>query len=203
MNKLEILINLPDGDKVLSLPRFLRAVNGLGGTIVTKAQQNLAAQDKVVTGALSESLSYDIVNTEKGIAIQFGAGVPYWDFVEQGAKGAASDAKAPESEYQFGTGTGQKGALKPAIRKWITDKGISNSSWRDKKGRFLSYDSMARRISRSVYLTGIKPSGYYKLALDQTSKEIVRKISNAIERDIKAFFVQEYAGTYTLTVDLG
>jgi hypothetical protein len=119
MTKLEVQINVGDNTYLLKMPKFLRAINDLGGSVVSRARNILSEKDKVVTGALSDSLDFEILETSTGITLSFGGSVPYWDFVEQGVKGAASSEKAPNSEYQFGSGTGQKGALKPAIRKWI------------------------------------------------------------------------------------
>ena len=93
--------------------------------------------------------------------------------------------------------------MKPAIRKWITDKGISNQTWRDKRGRFLSYDAMSQRIARSVYLTGIRPTGYYQLAMQQTEKEASRSLTFAMNRDIDVFFEQNFSKDYTIEIDIG
>jgi hypothetical protein len=203
MTRLEIQINVNDNEYLLKLPEFLKAVNRLGGYVVDQARNVLVEKGKVVTGALSDSLGYSVEETEDGLTLSFGADVPYWDYVEQGVKGAASSEKAPDSEYQFGSGTGEKGALKPAIRKWITDKGISNQTWRDKRGRFLSYDAMSQRIARSVYLTGIRPTGYYQLAMQQTEKEASRSLTFAMNRDIDVFFEQNFSKDYTIEIDIG
>jgi hypothetical protein len=203
MTKLEVQINVGDNTYLLKMPKFLRAVNDLGGSVVSRARNILSEKDKVVTGALSDSLDFEILETSTGITLSFGGSVPYWDFVEQGVKGAASSEKAPNSEYQFGSGTGKKGALKPAIRKWITDRGISNQSWRDKKGRFLSYDAMSQRIARSVYLTGIKPTGYYALAFDQTEKQAERKLSTALTNDLQVFYDSNFGKEYTIIYNIG
>ena len=112
MTKLEVEINVGKNRYLLKMPKFLKAINELGGYVVSKAQNVLVEKDKVVTGALSESLGFELSETNTGLTMSFGADVPYWDFVEQGVKGAASSLKAPNSEYQFGSGTGQKGALK-------------------------------------------------------------------------------------------
>lgn len=203
MTKLEVQINVGENTYLLKMPKFLRAVNDLGASVVSRARNILSEKDKVVTGALSDSLGFEILETSTGITLSFGGSVPYWDFVEQGVKGAASSEKAPDSEYQFGSGTGKKGALKPAIRKWITDRGISNQSWRDKKGRFLSYDAMSQRIARSVYLTGIRPTGYYELAFDQTEKQAERKLGAALTKDLQVFYESNFGKEYTIIYNIG
>ena len=203
MTKLEVEINVGQNRYLLKMPKFLKAIKDLGGYVVSEARSILVEKDKVVTGALSESLGFELSETATGLTMSFGADVPYWDFVEQGVKGAASALKAPDSEYQFGSGTGRKGSLKPAIRKWITYRGISNQTWRDKKGRFLSYDAMSQRIARSVYLTGIKPTGYYALAFDHAEKQAQRKLGTALTKDLQIFYNSNFGKEYTVTINIG
>ena len=198
--RLSIYVKLGGKRRKISLNNFDRALNWLADTVITDAKNILAEQDKVVTGMLQQSLQYDIVETDEGVVINYTGAVPYWDFVEQGVKGAASSNKAPNSEYQFGSGTGPKGTLRPAIRKWITDRGISNAKWRDKSGRFLSYDAMSRRISRSVYLTGIKPSNYYTLAIDKGWSRKTQKLSKAFGKDLEVFLDSEFGKEYTIEI---
>ena len=108
MTRLEIQINVNDNEYLLKLPEFLKAVNRLGGYVVDQARNVLVEKGKVVTGALSDSLGYSVEETEDGLTLSFGADVPYWDYVEQGVKGAASSEKAPDSEYNSEAGRVRK-----------------------------------------------------------------------------------------------
>lgn len=201
MDSLTIEIKV-DGKMVdLELENFIAECNKIGGEIIVQARTNLAEADKIVTGTLANSLYFELIEDEDGLIIKF-MGAPYYDFVEQGVQGAANNAKAPDSPYQFGSGTGEKGALKPAIKKWIRDKGISNSSWRDKKGRFLSIDAMSQRISRSVYLTGLKPTYYYQMAINQKLKKMAKRLELAIGDDVDAFMSENYNRTYVIEITI-
>lgn len=181
---------------------MVRVLKATGEYVVAEGQNTLSMQDKVVTGNLHASLYYEISRTDTGVRVSFKGSVPYWDFVEQGVKGSVSEDKAPDSEYKFGSGTGEKGALKPAIRKWITDKGLRNTNWRSAKGRFLSYDQMSRLISRSVYLTGLRPSNYFTMALDNGINKIKRDLKRAITQDLDVFFTKEFGKTYKMIIEL-
>tara|TARA_R110000751_G_scaffold88744_1_gene175175 strand:- start:713 stop:1321 length:609 start_codon:yes stop_codon:yes gene_type:complete len=194
-------IMVRDKKRTISFKNMVRVLKASGDSVVSEGQNNLSIQDKVVTGNLQSSLYYEISRTDIGVRLSFKGGVPYWDFVEQGVKGAVSDAKAPDSEYKFGTGSGERGSLKPAIRQWISDKGLRNTSWRSNKGRFLSYDQMASVISRSVYLTGLRPSNYFTMALDNGISKIKRNLKRAITKDVEVFFTKEYGKTYKMIIE--
>jgi hypothetical protein len=95
----------------------------------------------------------------------------YGMFVDKGVKGKTSSAKAPNSPYKFGTGTGKKGGLTQGINKWVKQKGFQ---FRDKKsGRFLSYDSTAYLITRSIFNKGIKPSLFFTKPFEAGYKKYI------------------------------
>lgn len=202
MDDLKINILVDGSNYDLNLFAFVQACKKIGAKIVVQARANLATQDKIVTGTLADGLYFSLTETDDGLTMEFKGHAPYYDFVEQGVQGAASSAKAPDSPYRFGSGTGQKGTLQPAIRKWIVDRGISNQTWRDAKGRFLSFDTMSRWISRSVYLTGIKPSYYYSMAIDETLKQAIGLLQAGIEKDIDIFLKDNFARTYEITITI-
>lgn len=201
MDSLTISITI-DGKLVdLELDNFIKECNSIGGEVIEQARTNLAEADKIVTGTLANSLYFELIEDDEGLVIKF-MGAPYYDFVEQGVQGAANNAKAPDSPYQFGTGSGEKGALRPAIKKWIRDKGISNSSWRDKQGRFLSIDAMSKRISRSVYLTGLKPTYYYQMAINQQMKRMAKRLEMALGEDVDIFMTDNYSRTFSIEITI-
>ena len=94
----------------------------------------------------------------------------YGTFVDLGVKGKTSSNKAPNSPYQFGSGTGKKGGLTKGINKWVKQKGFQ---FRDKKGRFLSYDSTAYLITRSIFHKGIKPSLFFTKPFEAGYKKYI------------------------------
>ena len=84
------------------------------------------------------------------------AGAPYWAFVEKGVKGAVSDAKAPDSPFKFGSGSGEKGTLQPAIRQWIVDKPIEQ--WQSRKTDASCPTTTCLLSLVATYMNGIAPT---------------------------------------------
>jgi len=192
-----------DGENMkLRFDRLQQALRGVGIMVIKEARKNLRKQDKVVTGELYDSLQYHIVTKKEEITIMFDADAPYWDFVNQGIKGTKSSAKAPKSEYQFGTGsyTGTQ-TLRGGIDRWVIRKPIEGV--RDSKtGRFIPRKQLVRMISNSVWTTGIKPSNYYTLAFDSGWKKSKKRIGVAIGLDVDDFVSKNLTGNYTIDITL-
>ena len=71
-----------------------------------------------------------------------------------------NNKKAPQSPFKFGSGTGPKGKLIPAIDKWVVVKPIKDA--RDAKGRFIPRKSLVRAISTNIYKYGIEPTPFIR-----------------------------------------
>tara|TARA_R110000744_G_scaffold195880_2_gene315027 strand:+ start:5127 stop:5669 length:543 start_codon:yes stop_codon:yes gene_type:complete len=107
----------------------------------------------------------------------------YGVFLDKGVKGKTSSAKAPESPFQFGSGTGKKGGLTEGINKWVKRKGFQ---FIDKKsGRFMSYDSTAFLISRSIYNKGTKPSMFFTKPFEKAFKNLPDELVKAFSLDVE------------------
>ena len=156
----------------------------IGKEVRRRARISLKARGKVVTGNLYNSIRYEqsVSKNEKSLDLRFSfPGAEYWQFVDEGVKGALSSAKAPRSPFRFGSGTGPKGRLRPSIDKWVVRKGIAP---RAAGGQFASRKSMVYAISRSIYQTGIRPSYFFTNAYDRTLKKHNAKLEKAVGDDI-------------------
>lgn len=126
--------------------------------VVRAARSNLRKLGKNASGRLSKSLNVKVVR--KDYLIEWMPnGLPYWQFVDYGVQGAKYNFKAPESPFKFGTGTGPKGKLVPAIDKWVVVKPIPDA--RDEKGKFIPRKDLVRSIARSVYLNGLETTYFF------------------------------------------
>lgn len=182
---LELKMKILGRDVKVKLSKVAKTMNSYGKFVTRTAQAILAKEGKNATGNLSESIKHKVVQDKDGNTnvVWDMAGAPYWVFVEKGVKGAVSDAKAPDSPFQFGSGSGQKGTLQPAIRQWINDKPVQQ--WQSlKTGRFMSYDDMSFMISRNVYMNGIAPTPFLEPTVTAQYKRYKRLIENAYAKDI-------------------
>jgi len=172
-----------DGTRV-PMTNSMQELGRIGKEVRRRARISLKSRGKVVTGNLYNSIRYEqsVARNEKSLNLRFSfPGADYWQFVDEGVKGALSSAKAPRSPFRFGSGTGPSGRLRPSIDKWVVKKGIAP---RGAGGRFASRKSMVFAISRSIYQTGIRPSYFFTNAYDRTLKKHNAKLEKAVGDDI-------------------
>lgn len=186
------------------MPALTKAFGKFAKEVMRRARISLATGGKNSTGNLSDSLAsalYVDKRTNK-ISLDFNAPeAPYWEFVDQGVQGSFSKLKAPNSPFQFGSGTGQRGGLRNGIRAWIDNKPIKQ--WKSTKtGRFMSYDQMTHLISRAVFQYGIAPTYFYSGSLERTFKKYKGKIEDAIHEDYEVFFADKFSKNYTIEITI-
>ena len=138
------------------------------------------------TKNLYNSLDFDVDPKGDTISLSFEM-ADYGKFKDRGVRGKSSSAKSPNSPYRFGTGSGKKGGLRKSMKEYVKRKGIQ---FRDKKtGRFLSYESTASLISRSIYHKGIKPSLFFtkpfEAAFKRLPDDLVQAYSIGLEKQIQ------------------
>jgi hypothetical protein len=150
--------------------------------VIQQSRSNLSKSRKNNTKELYNSLKGEIVS-EKDYTIVGFKMANYGMFQDQGVKGKSSSAKAPNSPFKFGSGTGKKGGLTNGIERWVKQKGIQ---FRDKKsGKFISYQSTAFIITRSIYQTGLRPSLFFTKPFEAGKKKYIDgEIGQAFAMDI-------------------
>ena len=138
--------------------------------VIQQSRSNLSKSDKNVSKELYNSLKGEIL-TENNYSIVGFSMAEYGQFQDQGVRGKTSSAKAPNSPFKFGTGSGKKGGLTKSIDKWVRARGFQ---FRDKKsGKFLSYEQTGFLISRSIFQKGIKPSLFFTKPFEAGYKKYI------------------------------
>jgi hypothetical protein len=138
--------------------------------VIQQSRSNLSKSSKNNSKELYNSLKGEVV-TENNYTIVGFQMADYGTFVDLGVKGKTSSNKAPNSPYKFGSGTGKKGGLTKGINQWVKQKGFQ---FRDRKsGKFLSYDSTAYLITRSIFHKGIKPSLFFTKPFEAGYKKYI------------------------------
>ena len=162
-----------------SLEKFAKGV-------VEQARANLVRENKNVTGNLYNSLQYEIEANPNSLALRWKMNelAPYWKFQDYGVQGKSSSSKAPSSPFRFGTGSGMAGGLSRAIEKWVEARRFQ---FRDKKGRFLSYDSTAFLITRSIYNKGIKTTSFFTRPFQLNFQQLPEEIATAYALELSDF----------------
>lgn len=165
-------------------------LNKFGKYVVQQSKSNLTREDKG-GGKLYNSIQYTL-DTEKDIFILDFLMENYGDFVDQGVKGKDPGAlpeksknfnkqQAPNSIYKFGAMKSR--GLRKAINKWTQSKGIKG---RDQKtGRFITTKSMQYLITRSIYLSGIKPTMFFTKPFERAFAKLTPDITKSFLLDIE------------------
>ena len=162
-----------------SLEKFAKGV-------VQQARSNLTRAKKNVTGNLYNSLQYEIEANPNSLALRWKMDeiAPYWKFQDYGVRGKSSSTKAPNSPFRFGTGSGMAGGLSRAIEKWVAARRFQ---FRDKKGKFLSYDATAFIVSRSIYNKGIKTTSFFTRPFQLKFEQLPQELAMAYALELSDF----------------
>ena len=158
-------------------------VNKYGKYVVQQSKSNLT-KDKKGGGDLYNSVSYKIEKSQDDFLLEF-LMEDYGAFVDRGVKGKTStyqETSAALSKFQYGSGTGPKGGLTKGIRKWLQKKRFQ---FRDKKGRFMSYESMTFLIARSIYNKGLKANLFFTKPFEAGLKRLPDDLIKGFALDIE------------------
>lgn len=169
--------------------RIQAVLDRFGKYVVQQARANLTRNNKNVSKDLYNSITWNSEAAKSGASFSASLSMlPYGEFQDQGVKGKSSTYGASQgSPFRFGTGKGKKGGLTEAMQKWVRARRLQ---FRDKKGKFLSYDSTAFLIARSVYQKGIPASMFYSRPFNLAYQRLPSELIEAFEltpEDLKEF----------------
>lgn len=162
------------------------ALNDFAKRFKQQAKTELTKGRKNNTKALYESIKSEVKVSKNSFQLTIST-LDYGKFVDAGVKGSRSSAKAPNSPFRFGSGTGKKGGLTSGIDLWVRQKRIQFAD--RKTGKFLSYKATAFLITKSVYNKGIAPTNFIKKPFENEFKklplEVVKAFGLTVENLIK------------------
>lgn len=161
-------------------------LNKFGKYVVQQSKSNLSKKKKKDTSALYSGIKFKIekTNNTTTLSFDFGNANDYWEFVDKGVKGVSSSAKAPNSPFKFGTGTGKSGGLTKGINGWVARKRIQFKDRRS--GKFLSYKSTAFLIMRSIWNKGLETTNFFTKPFEAAFQRVPDDIYAAYALDVEA-----------------
>jgi len=178
----------------MRLEKTEAALEAFKNFVIQQSRSRLSKGKKNVSKSLYNSLKGFVKVMPNSVNVTFEM-EEYGYYQDRGVKGAKSTY--PEiGRYgtlaKFGSGKGKKGGLTKGIKEWVRARRFQ---FRDKKtGKFMSYDSTAYLITRSVYNKGIKPSLFFtkpfEQAYDKLPDELIEKFGLDVE-DFLAFTLKE------------
>ena len=152
--------------------------------VIQQARTNLTKGRRNVTRDLYDSLSAKLNVHQNSFSDEFYMET-YGQFQDKGVKGKFSSSRAPNSPFRFGSGSGQSGGLTQGIKKWVRAKRFQ---FQDRKtGKFLSYDSTAFLITRSIYAKGLKPTNFFTTPFERAFEKLPDELILAFGLDVETF----------------
>jgi hypothetical protein len=159
-------------------------LSSFGSSLIQKARANLNKKGKRAKGTLFNEMSYDIEKSSNGIKFKmdFGNADDYWEFIDQGVQGSGgfkgSGRKRGEgSPFKFSR---RQPPLR-AILPWISIKGLKG---RDKKGRFITKNSLGFLIARSIKQRGLERTLFISKPYEEMIGNLKSNIASAFTKDI-------------------
>ena len=155
--------------------------------VIQQSRTRLTKDDKG-GGNLYNSLSYQLMEDDQAMLVEFMM-ADYGAFVDRGVKGKTStypETRSALSPFQYGSGTGKKGGLTKEIDKWLRKKRFQ---FRDKKGRFMSYDSMRYLIVKSIYNKGLRANLFFSKPFKDGIEKYELNMAKAFAEDIRSQMV--------------
>ena len=184
----------------MQLKLLEQTLNKFGRYVVKQARTNLTKKKRNVSKNLYNSISYEPFNDEGEIGVRFKM-ADYGKFIDQGVKGAGPNElpkgaknygkqQAPKSPFAFGRGGSSKGGgIRKGIDQWVVRKKVFKGKVRDKQGRFIKRKSLVYMISRSIYLSGIKPSMFFTKPFNKAYENLPPEIQKAFVTDFEKIII--------------
>jgi hypothetical protein len=152
--------------------------------VVQQSKSNLSKKDKNVSKQLYNSIDGKFKANKNSIEGYFQM-EKYGEFQDKGVKGKFSSAKAPNSPFKFGSGTGKKGGLTNGIENWVTRRRLQ---FKDRQtGKFLTYKQTAFMITKSIYAKGMKPTEFFTRPFELAFKKLPDDLIEAYGLDVETF----------------
>jgi hypothetical protein len=149
--------------------------------VVQQSKSNLTKGRHNFTKSLYNSIKGESKAYPKSYLLSFSMD-EHGYYQDQGVRGKTSSIKAPNSPFKFGTGTGKKGGLTTGIKKWVRAKRFQ---FRNREtGKFMSYDSTALLIARSIYNKGLKPTLFFTKPFNNAFKRLPEEMVKGLSMDV-------------------
>jgi hypothetical protein len=153
--------------------------------VIQQSKSNLTKGGKNVSKSLYNSIKGEAKAMPNSFYLNFEM-EPYGQFLDKGVKGKNSSSKAPNSPFKFGSGTGKKGGLTQGIDRWVRARRFQ---FRDKEtGKFLSYESTAFMITRSIYSKGTKPTLFFTKPFNKYFEKLPEELITRYGLDASELF---------------
>jgi len=159
----------------------IQAMQKLGSNVIKEGRSILKKKNKQTKqNTLYNDFDYLVTASDSSVTLEFefGGAEDYWAFVDEGVRGAggfkgSGKMRGQGSPFKFST----KMPPRQPLINWIKNKPIKG---RDKKGRFISNESLGFLIQRAIYQRGLTRTQFF-------SKPFTQELDNQMENITEAF----------------
>ena len=164
----------------------IQAMQKLGGDVVKEGRSILKKKKKQTKqNTLYNDYDYLVTASDSSVTLEFefGGAEDYWAFVDEGVRGAggykgSGKMRGQVSPFKFGS---KMPPRRPLIN-WIKNKPIKG---RDKKGRFISNESLGFLIQRAIYQRGLTRTQFFSKPFTQELDNQIGSITEAFADDLE------------------
>ena len=178
----------------MKLDNTIQAMQLLGRNVVKEGRSILKKKKKTTkANTLYNDFSYLVTAEQESIKLtfDFGGASEYWDFVDEGVRGAGGykgkgKMRGQGSPFKFSNKMPPRGA----IDRWIVSKPLK--AGRDKQGKFIGRKSLAFLIQRAIYQRGLERTQFFTRPFTTQLKNQENKILQAFADDLEVQLKQTF-----------
>tara|TARA_R100000655_G_scaffold70537_2_gene108809 strand:- start:1057 stop:1593 length:537 start_codon:yes stop_codon:yes gene_type:complete len=164
----------------------IQAMQKLGSNVVKEGRSILKKKNKQTKqNTLYNDFDYLVTASDSSVTLEFefGGAEDYWAFVDEGVRGAggfkgSGKMRGQGSPFKFST----KMPPRQPLINWIKNKPIKG---RDKKGRFISNESLGFLIQRAIYQRGLQRTQFFSKPFTDELKKETDKIVKSFADDLE------------------
>ena len=171
----------------MELKNTIQSLQKLGGNVIKEGRGILKKKKKTTRkNTLYNDFDYLVTASKDSVTLEFefGGAEDYWQFVDEGVKGAGG---YKGSGRMRGQGSPFKYSSKMPPRQplinWIKNKPLKG---RAKSGRFITHESFAFLIQRAIYQRGLTRTQFFSQPFTQQLNKNLNKITEAFADDLEA-----------------
>tara|TARA_R100000329_G_C7518762_1_gene182885 strand:+ start:93 stop:632 length:540 start_codon:yes stop_codon:yes gene_type:complete len=173
----------------MELKNTIQAMQKLGGKVVKEGRAILKKKKKTTKqNTLYNDFDYLVTADKSSVTLQFefGGAEDYWDFVDEGVRGAGGykgkgKMRGQGSPFKFSAKMPPRGA----IDRWIVSKPLKAAR---KDGKFIKRKSLAFLIQRAIYQRGLTRTQFFSkpftAELNKQSDAILEAFGNDVEKQL-------------------
>lgn len=166
----------------------IQALQSFGSQVVKEGKSILSRKNKTTSkNTLYNEFDYLVTSSDTSVTIEFefGNAEDYWQFVDEGVRGAggfkgSGRARGQGSPFKFSN----KMPPRRVIDRWIVSKPLKAA--RDDRGRFIQRKSLAFLIQRSIFQRGLQRTQFFSKPFSEQLERQTEKITDAFAQDIDA-----------------